>query len=136
MVERISSMAIACTTNFCFVIITMRTIRERSVFIFYIHCRYSFKKQGIEGFWALAQSGRVMETVIPCQGGQKELSDIMLTTERYFMLKTQTRERKLKVIYHWLSSQLIWQVNRLEGFEPSTDAFMWCNTARIIRLFF
>ena len=72
-----------------------------------------------------------METVIPCQAGQKELSDIMLTTERYSMLKTQTRERKLKVIYHWRSSQRIWQVSRLEGFEPLTDSFIWCNTARM-----
>ena len=39
-----------------------------------------------------------MELVIPCQGGQKELLDIMLTMEKYFMPKTQTREKKSKVI--------------------------------------
>ena len=63
----------------------------------------------------MAQSGRAMEPVIPCQGGQKELSDIMLTMEKYFMLKTQTREKKSKVIFHELSMQ---QVRRLDGFEP------------------
>ena len=74
---------------------------------FNTHCRYSFKKQVTEGFWPLAQSGWAMEPVIPCQGGQKELWDIMLTMEKYFMLKTPTREKKSKVIFHKLSLQLI-----------------------------
>ena len=82
---------------------------EDSAVSLFVHttCRYSFKKQGTEGSWALAQSGRVMETVIPCQGGQKELSDIMLTTEKYSMVKTQKKEKKSKVIFHELSLQLI-----------------------------
>ena len=62
------------------------------------NCRYSFKKQRAGGFWALAQSGRGMEPIISCQDGQKELSDIMLTMEKYTMLKTQTRVNKSKVI--------------------------------------
>ena len=87
----------------------------------------------------MAQSGRAMEPVIPCQAGQKELSDIMLMMEKYFMLKTQTREKKSKVIFHELSLQ---QVRRLDGFEPDVggrqrqefwvyimqlcNAFEWC----------
>ena len=82
---------------------------EDSAVSLFVHttCRYSFKKQGTEDFWALAQSGKVMEPVIPCQDGQRELSDIMLTMEKYSMLKTQTRVKKSKVKFHELSLQLI-----------------------------
>ena len=64
-----------------------------------------------------------MEPVIPCQDGQKELSDIMLTMEKYSMLKTQTREKKSKVIFHGLSLQLIKLARRVMGFEPCIDTF-------------
>ena len=47
----------------------------------------------------MAQSTRTMKHIIPCQDGQKELSDIMLTMEKY-SVETQTREKKWKVIFH------------------------------------
>ena len=50
----------------------------------------------------MAQSTRTMKHIIPCQDGQKELSDIMLTMEKY-SVETQTREQKWKVIFHKLS---------------------------------
>ena len=71
-----------------------------------LNYRYSFKKQGTEDFWALVQSGRATEPIIPCQDGPKELWDIMLTMEKYFMLKTQSREKKSKVkVFHGLHSR-------------------------------
>ena len=47
-----------------------------------------------------------MEPIIPCQDGQRELSDIMLTMGKYSMLKTQSRVKKSKVIFHELPLQL------------------------------
>ena len=56
----------------------------------------------------MAQSGRAMEPTIPCQDGQKELLDIMLTMGKYSILKTHTRVKKSKVlIFHELSLQLV-----------------------------